>query len=145
MAFENRNRYGLLNAVLITSAFATTFSLAVLFAEELQHYGSMVDSEGSAADCMKCHDGSTELRPGKGKIAPVRSHKVMVKYPPPGRGNAFKPLEEVLAAGIKLKNGMVTCISCHDLNNPNKNHLTVETNTSGYAQKLCYTCHLDIG
>jgi len=140
---ENRNN--LLNAVLITAAAAIAFSLAVLFAEELHHYGSMVDSEGSTADCMKCHDGSRELRPGKGKIAPVRSHKVLVKYPPPGRGNAFKPLAEVLAAGIKLENGMLTCISCHDLNNPNKNHLAVETNTSGYAQKLCYSCHLDIG
>ena len=143
MMQQNKNRRRLLKPVIIAVSLA--LALAVLYAAEVYHHGQTVESEGSAADCMSCHDGSKELRPGKGKISPVRSHKVMIRYPPPGRGNAFKPLHEVLAAGMKLENGMVTCISCHDLNNQNKNHLAVETNTSGYAQKLCYVCHLDIG
>ncbi|OGR00381.1 MAG: hypothetical protein A2505_08655 [Deltaproteobacteria bacterium RIFOXYD12_FULL_55_16] len=126
-------------------AAAVALSIALLYAAEVYHNGVMVEEEGTTVDCLKCHDGSKELRPGKGKIAPVRSHKVLVKYPPPGRGKAFKPLAEVLKAGIRFENGMITCISCHNLNNPNKNHFAVETNNSGYAQKLCYACHLDIG
>lgn len=144
MVFENRNRSGFLNVVLITATVAAAFGLALLSADELDHHGRTVNGEGSAADCLTCHDGSNQPR-RKGLISPPRSHKVLIKYPPPGRGNAFKPLQEVLAAGMKFENGMVTCISCHDLNNRNKNQLAFETNLSGYAQKLCYVCHLDIG
>lgn len=141
---QNKRKPRLLKPALIMATI-TTLGIAFLYAAEVSHHGMMVESEGTTVDCLKCHDGSKELRPGRGKIAPTRSHKVLVKYPPPGRGNAFKPLAVVLKAGIKFENGMITCISCHDLNNMNKNHFAVETNNSGYAQKLCYTCHLDIG
>jgi len=144
MGTAQRNNSRFLHFVIITATVMAALGFALLSADELDHHGRTVNSEGSAADCLSCHDGSNQLQ-RKGLISPRRSHKVLIKYPPPGRGNAFKPLQEVLAAGMKFENGMVTCISCHDLNNRNKNHLTFETNTSGYAQKLCYVCHLDIG
>jgi hypothetical protein len=143
MIGNNRNRYCLMNSVIITVAATAALSLALLSADELDHHGKTVNGEGSAADCLTCHDGSNEPQ-RRGLITPRRSHRVLIKYPPPGRGLAFKPLQEVLAAGMKLENDMVTCISCHDLNNPEKNHLAFETNTTGFAQKLCYVCHLDI-
>lgn len=145
MVYDNRNRYSLMNPVIIVVAAVAAFSLALLNADELNHHGKTANSEGSAADCLTCHDGSNQTRK-KGFISPARSHKVLITYPPPGnnRGITFKPLQDVLAAGMKFENGMVTCISCHDLNNQEKNHLAFETNTTGFAQKLCYVCHLDI-
>jgi nitrate/TMAO reductase-like tetraheme cytochrome c subunit len=139
----SNNRYSLLNIFIITALSTAALSLVLLFAADLSHHGMFVNSEGNAAECLQCHDGSKENQRRKGKITPIRSHKVLIKYPPPGRGRAFNPLNQVLAAGMKLENGMVTCISCHDLNNQNKNHLAVDT--TEYARKLCYVCHLDIG
>ena len=134
MVCKKGKKHRLLKPVMIAAALSLSFAL-LLYAAEVSHNVMMVESEGSAADCLKCH----------GKSSSVRSHKILVVYPPPGRGKAFKPLADVLKAGIKLENGMVTCISCHNLLNSNKNHFAVETNNSGYAQKLCYACHLDIG
>lgn len=123
-------------------AAALVLGLALLYAADLNHHGRTVNSEGDTAYCMSCHAGP---QGGPQKIIPYRSHKVMVVYPPPGRGQAFRPLQEVLAHGIRFEKGMVTCISCHDLHNEERNHLAIETNTGGFAQKLCYVCHLDIG
>lgn len=116
---------------------------ALLFAADILHHGTMVNGAGSTADCLICHDGTRDVPGRKGKITPVRSHKVLVPYPPPGRARAFYPLQTVLAAGIRLENGRITCISCHDLNNGKRNQLAIDT--TEYAQKLCYVCHLDIG
>ncbi len=134
-----------MNPVIIMVAAVAALGFALLNADELSHHGKTVNSEGSAADCLTCHDGSNQFQ-RKGMISPARSHKFLIKYPPPvsSRGITFKPLREVLSAGMKLENGMVTCISCHDLSNQEKNHLAFETNTTGFAQKLCYMCHLDI-
>lgn len=144
MGHQNEKKHRLLKPAMIAAAVGA-LSIALLYAAEVTHHGMTVESEGNVADCLKCHDGSRELQPVKGKISATRSHKVLVSYPPPGRANAFRPLAVVLKAGIKFENGMVTCISCHNLYNINKNHFAIETNTSGYAQKLCYVCHLDIG
>lgn len=101
------------------------------------------DSEGSADHCLSCHDGS-----GGKKVrvcttnCTINSHKFLVKYPPPGREKEFAPLHEVQTAGIKLENGMVTCISCHDLKNQQKYHFAIDTGS--FAQKVCYACHTDI-
>lgn len=126
-------------------AAALLLSLALLYAADLYHHGKTVNSAGSAANCLSCHDASTAPQGSPRKIINYKSHRVMINYPPPGRDQAFRPLKEVLAQGIRFEKGMVTCISCHDLHKQERNHLAIETNTSGYAQKLCYVCHLDIG
>lgn len=119
------------------------FFAASLHAGLLEHHGAQVDSEGSAAFCLSCHDGSSAK---KVRICTtnctINSHKFLVKYPPPGREKVFAPLHEVLAAGIKLEDGMVTCISCHDLLNPLKYHFAIDRER--FAQKLCYVCHIEI-
>ena len=102
---------------------------------EVSHHGEIVDPDGKAQDCLECHEDMI-----------IKSHKILIKYPPPYRGPAvtFRPLEEVKALGMKFEDDMITCISCHDLTNDNKNQLALEPRTNGYAQKLCYVCHLEI-
>lgn len=102
---------------------------------EILHHGEVVDYEGKAKHCLECHEDMI-----------IKSHKILIKYPPPYRGPAvtFRPLEEVQALGMKFEDDMITCISCHDLRNQNKNQLALEPRTSGHAQKLCYVCHLEI-
>lgn len=123
-------------------AIALLFA-ASLHAELLDHHGTQADSEGTAAYCLSCHDGSAAK---KVRVCTtnctIKSHKFLVKYPPAGREKEFATQEAVLAAGIKLEDGMVTCISCHNLGNPLKYHFAVDNEK--FAQKLCYACHLDI-
>lgn len=72
----------------------------------------------------------------------VKAHKSLFTYPPSGREKEFAPLQAVLEAGVKLENGMVTCISCHDLKNQEKYQFAIDT--TPFAQKLCYACHREI-
>lgn len=129
---------------------ATVFALFILATaplceEMVEHHDNAVDNDGTADDCLFCHDGKTA------KSAPVcttpmcdvNAHKFLIKYPPPGRTKDFAPLETVQAAGIKLENGLITCITCHDLRNPLKYHFAIDGQP--YAKKLCYVCHVDIG
>lgn len=117
--------------------------MSTLHAIELDHHGMTVDSEGAADYCLACHDGKTAKRiPICTTTCTINAHKFLIKYPPPGRGKDFAPLGSILTAGIKLENGMVTCISCHDLKNPLKYHFAIEAKP--YAQKLCYVCHIEI-
>lgn len=100
------------------------------------HHGEMIDSQGKTDYCLQCHLYNV-----------ARSHKILIEYPPPYRGSevTFRPLQEVLAMGMKFEDNMITCISCHDLTNLDRYHLALETRTGGHAQKLCYVCHMEIG
>ncbi|KAF0219881.1 MAG: hypothetical protein FD174_1605 [Geobacteraceae bacterium] len=121
-------------AILILLDYATSH------AEEVPHHGLTVTITGNATDCLACHDGSMT------KTVPICTVKCELKdphtvdkpYPPAGQEQSYVPAERIAAAGIILVNGQVTCISCHDLKNPNRHHLVIENDKS----RLCFTCHI---
>lgn len=118
-------------------------SLGAACAEMLDHHGTTAESEGTTAYCLTCHDGTSAK-----KVAvctaqcTIKAHKSLFKYPPPGRDKDFAPLQAVLAAGVKFEDGLVTCISCHDLRNQEKYQFAIDS--TPFAQKLCYACHVEI-
>jgi predicted CXXCH cytochrome family protein len=129
---------------IVEAGVAMTVALSALYlsaprAEEVLHHGVTVDSEGSVADCLSCHDGQI------GKPVSVSSmianyfgsHPVNRDYPPPDKSDFYVPAELVASAGIRLVNGQVTCISCHNLKNPEKYHLADSIDGSD----LCFKCH----
>ncbi|MDH4161903.1 MAG: cytochrome c3 family protein [Nitrospirota bacterium] len=95
--------------------------------------------------CMECHDGTTgqlvavkngSCRRVSGADSPQdRSHPVGINYRAAmaKRGGLHAP--EEIVAKIKLVNGRVSCISCHDLYSRNSK-LLAATPTN-----LCTTCH----
>lgn len=167
MIGNNKKRYCLVKYVICTLMACGTLGLALLSAKEIEvippdtiflnegkevpqgappadpqpgaeitHHGESVDYTGKAEYCLKCHETMV-----------VKSHKILIKYPPPARGHevTFRPLQEVQALGMKFEDGMITCISCHDLANQTQYHFALESRTGGHAQQLCYVCHLEIG
>lgn len=127
-------------------AIVLSLSLAAVPATVSQSFGQWVDHHGLAVavasdywECLSCHDGM--LAPAvlycTGNCDFKASHSIMRVYPPYGREKEYVPVEDVLAAGVRLFQGRIGCISCHNLENKNRYHLVVETSGS----KLCYTCH----
>ena len=94
--------------------------------------------------CLRCHDGSiamsarTEIRIGiwdHGREG--GSHPVGVEYP---RGPAsFKDYVDImrLPSKIKLIDGKVGCVTCHDPYSKEKGHLVM----SNKGSALCLVCH----
>lgn len=109
-------------------------------AEEILHHEVMADSDGSVYDCLSCHDGtigsSVTLSTMIGNF--FSNHPVNRDYPPVGKSEFYVPEEMVAIAGIKLVNGQITCITCHDLKNQGKDHLVKSLDRSG----LCFSCHI---
>ncbi len=109
-------------------------------AEAVDHYGVMVERRAGIEECLSCHDGSI----AKDAVYCLKEcsfmtpHSVMRRYPPPGREAAYRPVESLREAGIELVDGMVVCISCHNLGNPPPYHLAVDN----AASKLCMACHI---
>ena len=125
-------------------SFPLTILLVVLFvaspaiAEKVEHHGNIVETEGTDS-CIACHDGSSA---GNAAFCRVKCdfttpHSLMKRYPPRGKKAFYAPKSEVKAKGIKLINGMVTCVSCHDLAKQNRDHLILDE-----KGKLCSICHL---
>jgi hypothetical protein len=108
-------------------------------AEEILHHGIIAESEGNVYDCLSCHDGlialSAKISVNIGNF--FCGHPVNRDYPQDKKSAFYLPIEEVTNAGIKLLNGQVTCISCHNLKNPDQYHLSVPLDKSS----LCFTCH----
>lgn len=124
---------------LVLAAVLTALSFSAPGAEEISHHGDIVDSEGSATDCLHCHDGLTATAI-KSLTTIGRffcNHPINRDYPPAGMAEAYQPLEQITGAGIKLLKGQVTCISCHNLKNTDKFHLAVPLDKSD----LCFSCH----
>jgi len=124
------------------------FALAAIFtaltysspgAEELQHHGVIANSEGSAFECLSCHDGmiakTVKYSVSIGSF--FCGHPINRNYPPVDNPEFYHPIEQVVDAGIKLLHGQVTCISCHNLKNPEKPHLAAPLDRSD----LCFSCH----
>ena len=122
------------------AAILTALSFSTPRAEEILHHGDLVDSEGSAYDCLSCHDGliaaSIKLSTKIGIY--FCNHPVNRDYPPVDKSDSYLPIEQLTGAGIKLLKGQVTCISCHNLKNPEKSHLAVPLDKSD----LCFNCHI---
>jgi len=111
------------------------------------HRGSDSLDTGSRR-CMECHDGVTARESatanawnrGPGSIGDKRrDHPVGVPYPSrfsrKGTG-PFRPTKS-LPPKVRLPDGQVSCISCHDLYASDRNKLSVPIESSA----LCLTCH----
>lgn len=107
-------------------------------AKKIEHHGFSVNAEGSTLDCLSCHDGSAagSIRSCSVKCDFSSSHSILKPYPPAQSRGSYAPLAEVKRRGIRIRGGKVTCISCHNLNNPASGHLVIE------SAKLCQACHL---
>ena len=99
---------------------------SVPLANFIEHQGKQVNIN-DVNTCLQCHDKMKD-----------HSHPVMVSYPPVGKEKEYVPVAKVERAGIKLVNGQVTCIACHDLTNPEPFHPIKNIGNS----ELCLVCHL---
>jgi len=103
--------------------------------------------------CLGCHDGTiatSTMGTSHALLAGVREgfavpegfvwrdHPIGVRYPV-GRRD-YRPQSFVEKAGIRLPEGRIECVSCHDPHNTHgrENMLTVSNRRSA----LCLTCHI---
>jgi predicted CXXCH cytochrome family protein len=93
---------------------------------------------------MACHDGvsagefdnATPWSRGAGAMGDHRrNHPVGVAYPRNPRGSFRHPAQ--LPDQVRLPDGKVSCVSCHDLYTQEPDLLSVPI----YESKLCMTCH----
>jgi len=115
-------------------------SPVLLHAERIEHHGVTVEAEADARDCISCHDGSLGHNVSFCTVQCgfKTSHSILKEYPPRGKERLFAPVAAVKAKGIKFIDGKVTCISCHNLKNPNEHHLVMDNSGS----RLCLACHI---
>ncbi|MEW6518189.1 MAG: cytochrome c3 family protein [Thermodesulfobacteriota bacterium] len=111
-------------------------------AQEVPHHDFLVNIDDGKA-CLTCHDGAiarniTICARASCLFEPHASHPVFRKYPPAGKEDLFFPAARVEAAGIRLTNGEVSCLSCHNLLNKNQFHLVIDNVRS----RLCMSCHI---
>ncbi len=111
-----------------------------LHAAKILHHGVAVEEDATARDCLSCHDGASA---DNVSYCTVRcgfrsSHSVEKHYPPFGKENQYAPAALLRAKGIKLVNGNVTCVSCHNLRNSDRYHLVMDNSRS----QLCLACHI---
>ncbi len=119
--------------MVLTVALCVFFSVTV-HAEQILHHGIAVESEGTAQDCLLCHDGY--MTSSAFSYTVRSSHSILKNYPPVRDRRRYAPVAAVRMRGVKIVNGKITCISCHNLKNPEKFHLAVE------KSKLCVICHI---
>ena len=127
--------------VIVAGIFVALLGNLFLKAEAVEHHGFDVDSMGKYNDCLSCHDGmlAQKVSPCVGKLCFLQdSHPVYRPYPPPNRQLDYAPTAQAEQAGILLVDGMIDCISCHNLMNADRYHLRVEDRDS----RLCRACHL---
>lgn len=100
--------------------------------------------------CMGCHDGvsaneaanTTVWNRGPGALGDRRrNHPVGVPYrdraKPRKKSTARLRPTSLLPAKVRLPDGQVSCVSCHDLYAPGRHRLTVPIEGSA----LCFSCH----
>lgn len=106
----------------------------------VSHHSLTVEADGSASECLGCHDGAaaTTVSSCAVQCGSKSSHSILKDYPPRGKESEYAPAASLAAKGIRLVDGKVTCISCHNLNNPDKHHLVMDDTGS----KLCFACHV---
>lgn len=102
--------------------------------------GQLLDQ--SSIECLSCHDGgvsqatSITLRAGNFQHGNGPSHPVGVDYPRPGVRNDFEVVQS-LPEEVRLVDGKIGCLSCHNPYMKNK-HILVKDNS---RSALCLTCH----
>lgn len=121
-------------------AFLLYFLKGGVSAEQIAHNGWMVDDSGDPNDCIVCHDGTTAplARYCTVDCSAVTSHSILKEYPPSLKESTYVPVELLQEKGIRLFNGKVGCVSCHDLRQTTGDHLVMDN--AGSA--LCFSCHL---
>jgi hypothetical protein len=122
--------------------FAIVFilSAAGARAQEIKHHGTLVDEEGTHDGCLACHDGSMARRADvcTFNCSSSTPHSILKRYPPRGKKRFYASRQDVAAKGVRIVNGTLTCISCHNLRNPAKGHLVVDG-----QGRHCTICHID--
>jgi len=129
-------------AMLLAMAGLVVVGAAPVQPVEVVHYKLLVDSE-DAEKCVSCHYGEEDSKAGtcgnNCLIDPGSSHPVTKKYPPRGKEKEYIPIKQLRETGlIKLQDGMITCISCHDLTN----HIPYHTVVEDRGTTLCKLCHI---
>jgi hypothetical protein len=118
---------------------AVLLAAAPAISKQIGHHGHTVDEEGTSESCLSCHDGSI----GKNvMVCTVKcdyrsSHPIEKRYPPSGKETYFASLAEVTAKGVRIVNGKVTCISCHDLKKQVRHHVVQDA-----FGRHCMICHI---
>jgi hypothetical protein len=108
--------------------------------------GGLLDAESRR--CMGCHDGvnarefanSTPYRRGSMSVGdPRHNHPIGVEYPAVPRVGSASGLRPVsmLPGNLRLPEGKVGCVSCHDLYAADRYHLAMPIE----ASRLCLACH----
>lgn len=103
-------------------------------------HGSLLDPY--SVECLSCHDGvvskmtTVEVRSGDFQHNIGLSHPVGVEYPTMGHDNEFTP-RNILPEEVKLFDGKVGCLSCHNPYGGKKSLLVMDNHRSA----LCFTCH----
>jgi len=99
-------------------------------------------------ECITCHDGIL-AKEAKHRISSgyqqqamsidtiLGAHPVGMDYDQYRWNKQYVPAENFPEAMV-LMDGMVTCVTCHDLLGKNKKYLVVDNYRSG----LCFSCHL---
>ncbi|UCF33999.1 MAG: hypothetical protein JSV78_01575 [Phycisphaerales bacterium] len=109
-------------------------------------FGSALDAESRR--CLSCHDGvtagdsinPTSINEGSTHIwDPKRSHPVGVLFPRAGARGCEVSFRSValLPPEVRLPEGKVSCVSCHDLYARDRHLLSVPIEGSA----LCFACH----
>lgn len=109
-------------------------------AGQVEHHGNTVNADGHASECIMCHDGAiakavTDCIGIRCNISRINSHPVEKPYP---TKESFVQYGDVLRSGIKLDEGQVSCISCHDLRNQERGHPVIQNR----SDNLCFKCHI---
>ncbi len=118
----------------------TVFACTSVYADAVTHGGTTVDSDAESVICLSCHDGTIAKAVSVCTIGCGfnDSHVIDKAYPPRGKERSFNPARLVIANGIRLLNGKVACISCHNLRSLGHSFLAAERTKS----KLCLICHI---
>lgn len=108
-------------------------------------YGKLIETAGGSlldefsAECLSCHDGTISKEPqvqvkgGLWQHGIGMSHPIGVDYP---RSEDFA-YPESLPKDVRLFNGKIGCLSCHEIYTKEKNMLVMDNRGS----RLCLTCH----
>ncbi len=116
--------------------------------KHMSSHGAGGRLDDDSAHCLSCHDGvnaseaqnMTTWNRGAGFNGPVSgNHPIGMQYPSrPSRGveSGFRPAS-LLPREVQLPNGVVGCVSCHNLYGRDKDRLAVPIEGS----QLCFTCH----
>lgn len=120
--------------------FLLNLSINGVSAELVTHSGQIVENSGDPNDCIVCHDGVTapDARYCTVDCGFATSHSILKEYPPRSKESSYASVAALQEKGIRLFNGKIACVSCHDLQKTTKYHLIMDN--SGSA--LCFSCHI---